>query len=378
MNSAGHFLLTPLPPRGTPRFSSLACRETHLTSEAAAGLDLGLLTIRQGGPLPNPLVTPAGGQEWGLLLWAPESLGELAGILSWLLPGRARLSVSLSLPGRFVLHGSWPARSSLELPPLPHGGSEVSRRPSSKQVRQQRAGWSCKEEQHCSSPRSAAQLQEAQGPPRMQKDPSTASGGWGAWKDQWEGCRGRGQMDCGCLDASGCPGRWRLLTGHGVARQRVEGQLSAPPPLLLVPFPQKQLESYLNTLLEMSVYRDYHAMVRSPSLSPSAGGRLPGLALVLLSTICSFLTGRVPGREPVLLPSGPWAQRPVSRALVFHPSALGGGLGRRPISKPCIPFLSLQRRHDPEAVRGLPHPGAKLRWASPGLLPLVQEVSPGG
>ncbi|XP_063157864.1 phospholipase D2 isoform X1 [Candoia aspera] len=44
-----------------------------------------------------------------------------------------RLLLSLLPLPRFVLHGSWPARSSLELPPLPHGGGEVSRRPSSKQ-----------------------------------------------------------------------------------------------------------------------------------------------------------------------------------------------------------------------------------------------------
>ncbi|KAM6453289.1 phospholipase D2 isoform 1-T1 [Liasis olivaceus] len=44
-----------------------------------------------------------------------------------------RLLLSLLPLPRFVLHGSWPGRSSLELPPLPHGGGEVSRRPSSKQ-----------------------------------------------------------------------------------------------------------------------------------------------------------------------------------------------------------------------------------------------------
>ncbi|XP_070585330.1 phospholipase D2 isoform X4 [Erythrolamprus reginae] len=44
-----------------------------------------------------------------------------------------RLLLSLLPLPRLVLQGSWPVGTSLELPPLPHGGSEVSRRPSSKQ-----------------------------------------------------------------------------------------------------------------------------------------------------------------------------------------------------------------------------------------------------
>ncbi|KAM3823440.1 phospholipase D2 isoform 2-T3 [Vipera latastei] len=44
-----------------------------------------------------------------------------------------RLLLSLLPLPRFVLQGSWPVGNSLELPALPHGGGEVSRRPSSKQ-----------------------------------------------------------------------------------------------------------------------------------------------------------------------------------------------------------------------------------------------------